>query len=100
MIDIDEIMEFPYDPWLLLGVPRDTGDKTVRSAWKKAGSPESGPVAQAYEMLKDEDSRIQTRLLCPRPFSKPSDAVNSMRKHPVFLGPGIWYREIMRRSRS
>jgi len=99
-MDIDEILEFPYDPWLLLGVPRDTDDKTVRRAWKKTGSPETGPLARAYEMLKDEESRLQTRLLCPRPFSKASDAAFSMKKHPVFLGPGIWYQEIMRRGHS
>ncbi len=99
-MNIDEILIFPYDPWLLLGVPRETNDKAVRVAWKRAGSPGDGPLFTAYEMLRDETSRIQTRLLSPCPYSKAANAAEAMTKHPVFLGPGIWYNEIVRRQPS
>ena len=100
MIDIDTILNFPYDPWLLLGVPRKTDDKTVKAAWKRTGSPNIGPLFTAFEMLRDEPSRLQTQLLSPEPFMKAADAADAMKKHPVFLGPGIWCNEIMRRQSS
>ncbi len=100
MMDIDEILKFPYDSWLLLGVSRVTDGKTVKAAWKRAGSPDSGLLSDAYEMLRDEPSRLQTRLLSPSPFSKAADAAAAMKKHPVFLGPGVWYNEIVRRQLS
>jgi len=99
-MDIEDILDFPYDPWLILGVPRETDNKTVNSAWKKAGSPDNGPLAQAYRLLKDKPSRLQTELLFPHPYLKATDAASALKKHPVFLGPGVWYDEIMRKSRS
>ncbi len=100
MMEIDEILKFPYDPWLLLGVPRETDDKTVKAAWRRAGSPDNGPLYAAFEMLKDEPSRLKTLLLSPGPYAKASDAADAMKKQPVFLGPGIWYNEIVRRQLS
>ena len=36
---IQEIRQFPYDPWVLLGVPKEASDADVHRAWKHAGSP-------------------------------------------------------------
>jgi hypothetical protein len=95
-MNLEDVLDFPYDPWILLGVPEETDDKTVKAAWKKAGSPDTGVLARAYEMLRNEESRIRTALLSPRPYSRAGDAAATLRKHPVFLGPGIWYDEIAR----
>lgn len=97
---IDELMDFPYDPRLLLGVPIGAGDKEIESAWKKAGSPEDGILHEAYMMLKDEASRIRSDLLNLRPYSKASDAISALKKHPVYVGPGPWYAAIARRHHS
>lgn len=97
---IDEIMDFPYDPRLLLGVTVEAGDKEIESAWRKSGSPEDGILFQAYIMLKDESSRIRSDLLNLRPYSKASDAISALKKHPVYIGPGPWYKAIARRRHS
>ena len=96
---LDDILDFPYDPWILLGVTRETDDKAVEAAWKRARSPESGILSEAYEMLRDEPSRLRTILLNPRPYSRATDAESAMKKHPVYVGPGAWYEAIARRSR-
>ena len=96
---LEEILDFPYDPWLLLGVPENADDPAVKAAWKRAGAPESGILADAYKMLRDESSRIRTTLLKPRPYAKATDAGNAMKKHPVYIGPGGWYEAIARRTR-
>ncbi|MCK5737318.1 MAG: hypothetical protein KAH21_12610 [Spirochaetaceae bacterium] len=99
-MNLDEILDFPYDPWLLLGVSRETDNDTVKTAWKRAGAPVTGVLAQAFSMLKDEPSRIRTMLLNPRPYSNAVDAESGIKKQPVFLGPGIWFDEIARRQRT
>jgi preprotein translocase subunit Sec63 len=38
----EEIMDFPYDPWMILGVAKDGDDEDVQAAWKRAGSPDFG----------------------------------------------------------
>lgn len=97
---IDEIMDFPYDPRLLLGVPKDAGDREIETAWRKAGAPSDGILYDAYLMLRDEPSRIRSYLLNLRPYSKASDAISALKKHPVYFGPGPWYAAIARRYRS
>ncbi len=99
-MSLDEILDFPYDPWLILGVPHDVDDRGVKAAWKRAGAPESGILADAYEMLKDGSSRLQTLLLGPGPYSNAGDAAAAIKKRPVYLGPGAWYNEISKRRRS
>lgn len=97
---LDGILDFPYDPWQLLGVTREADDAAVDAAWIKAGAPETGILAEAYDMLRDEPSRLRTILLNPRPYSKAADAGSVLKKHPVYIGPGAWYDAIARRSRS
>ena len=97
---IDEILNFPYDPWLLLGVPRDADDYKVKTAWKRAGAPESGILAITYQLLKDKPSRLRTDLLNPCPYFSAADAGAALKKHPVYRGPGPWYKVIARRYRS
>lgn len=96
---IEEIISFPYDPRLLLGVPCEAGDREIEAAWKKAGSPTDGILAEAYLMLRDETSRIRTDLLNLRPYSRASDAASALKRHPVYVGPGLWYKTIARNYR-
>lgn len=96
----DEIMDFPYDPRLLLGVPKDAGDREIETAWRKAGAPADGILYDDYFMLKDEPSRIRSDLLNIRPNSIASDAISALKKHPVYFGPGPWYAAIARSYRS
>ena len=87
----DEILNYPYDPYLLLGVDADADDKLVAAAWKKAGSPQEGPLFEAYTMLKDEVSRRKALLLGTKALENPKEALGLLRKSPVYLGPGAWY---------
>ena len=97
---VEDIFAYPYDPWLILGIPEDAGDSDVERAWKSAGSPSAGIVAQAREMLKTGHSRRRYLLLSPRAFVTADDALSSLMKHPVFLGPGAWYDAIEQRKPS
>ncbi|MDF1569279.1 MAG: hypothetical protein RQ801_01465 [Spirochaetaceae bacterium] len=94
----EEIMDFPYDPWIILGVAKDGDDEDVKAAWKRAGSPDSGIVYDAYVMLKDEVSRWRTGLLGPVGFTSASDALRTLKHHPTYVGSKAWYKAIARRK--
>ena len=92
----EEIMAFPYDPWMLLGVQKDADDEDVALAWKNAGAPDSGVLFEAYSMLKDEVSRWKTTLLGPTAYQSASGALKALKRRPVYVGPGAWYQAIAR----
>ncbi|MGF1578433.1 MAG: J domain-containing protein [Gemmataceae bacterium] len=59
-----------HDPYQILGLPPDADDKTIRQRYLKLVR-EYGPdrhpekfmeIRQAYELLKDEETRLQQRL--------------------------------------
>jgi len=93
-MNINDYLEYPYDPWLILGVSENASDKDVKKAWKKNGSPETGYIYKAYELLKDYESRRKILLLGPKPFRKTSEALNTLKKHPQYLGPEKWLYQI------
>lgn len=97
---IDEVMDFPCDPRLLLGVSKGAGDREIESAWRKTDSPEAGILFKAYLMLRDESSRIRTDLSSLQPYSKASDVISALKKHPIYIGPGPWYAAIARMHHS
>lgn len=72
------------NPYLVLGVPSEANDQTIRQAYLKAikeSPPETDPkrfqaVNQAYEKIKDQESRHRHILFdhdCPA--SSPLDAL-------------------------
>jgi len=97
---VRDVLDYPYDPWILLGVPRDADDRDVAGAWRRAGSPRSGPLARAYELLRDEESRRRTTLLSPAAYERAEDAGSRLRRRPVYVGPGAWYGAIAQRRLS
>jgi len=71
------------DPYLLLGVPRDADDQSIRRAYLegvKAASPETDPerfkaVSAAYESIKNETQRYSHELFHEdSPGNSPLDA--------------------------
>lgn len=72
------------NPYLVLGVPQDADDSTIRRVYLegiKHASPDSDPkrfqaLSQAYAKIKDEDSRLRHLLFnidCPA--QSPLDAL-------------------------
>lgn len=81
------------NPYLVLGVPQNADDATIRRAYLdgiKLASPDSNPkrfqaLSQAYEKIKDEGSRLRYFLFhtdCPA--ESPLDA---LRQHARMLRP-------------
>ena len=84
------------NPYLVLGVPSEADDQTIRQAYLKAikeSPPEAAPkrfqaVSQAYEKIKDQESRNRHILFhhdCPA--SSPLDAVASYAIQRRHLAP-------------
>ncbi|MCG8453544.1 MAG: hypothetical protein MI717_10235 [Spirochaetales bacterium] len=97
---IQEIRQFPYDPWVLLGVPLDASDADVHRAWKHAGAPQKGPLFLAKTMLANSTSRMKTQLLRTQAFESPQKAAETLPLQPCYRGSGPWYEEIHRRHQS
>src|ERR1700733_13831867 len=84
------------NPYLVLGVPSEANDQTVRQAYLNAikeSPPETNPkrfqeVSQAYEKIKDEESRHRHILFnhdCPA--DSPLDALVRYASHRLHLEP-------------
>jgi len=93
-MNINDYLEYPYDPWIILGIRENASDKDVKKAWRKNGSPKTGYIYKAYQLLKDGESRKKAELLGPKPFREPSDALNTLKKHPQYKGPEKWLDQI------
>lgn len=84
------------NPYLVLGVPSEANDQTIRQAYLNAikeSPPETNPkrfqaVSQAYEKIKDQESRHRHILFnrdCPA--SSPLDVLARYASHRRRLDP-------------
>jgi curved DNA-binding protein CbpA len=84
------------NPYLVLGLPSEANDQTIRQAYLNAikeSPPETDPqrfqaVSQAYEKIKDQESRHR-RILFDRdcPASSPLDVLPRYASHRRHLEP-------------
>ncbi len=93
-----DIIDSRIDPWEILGVSGDAGDREIEEAWRKrsAGGGNRDKIHQAYKMICGERERAMYRLLSPGTPENLKDIKDGMPLRSRYSGPGVWYSALKR----
>ena len=86
------------DPFAVLGVDETADDKAVRAAYVRAlraSPPDRDPegfrrIREAYEALRDTESRLALRLFGPLLLANLAELVDAFPEERRSVGPGPW----------
>jgi len=95
-MDALDIINLSINPWKLLGVEPDAGDREIEQAWKNlsSGHRKNDRIRQAYQLIATEEDRARYRLLSPHRVDDPEEILQEIRPVPKYSGPGIWYKSL------
>lgn len=92
----DEI-NFPWDPYKLLRIPRGSSDETIKEAYKilkSSSSPqELQNIEKAYSRIKSEELRVREEFLRNRPFEN-LDRIKDLSIEVKRLNNNQWFQLI------
>ena len=86
------------DPFAVLGIEETADDEVVRAAYVQAlrlSPPDRDPegfrrIREAYEALRDAESRLALRLFGPPPLADLEELLNAFPEERCYVGPGPW----------
>jgi DnaJ-class molecular chaperone len=94
------------DPFAVLGLDDTATDEAVRAAYMqalRASPPDRDPegfrrIREAYEALRDAESRLAFRLFGPPPLANLEDLLDALPEERRYVGPGPWL-DVLREPR-
>ena len=86
------------DPFAVLGLDETADDEAVRAAYVQAlrtSPPDRDPegfrrIREAYEALRDTESRLALRLFGPPPLANFEELLDALPEERCYIGPGPW----------
>jgi len=95
------------DPFAVLGLDENADDEAVRAAYLHAlrlAPPDRDPegfrrIREAYEALRDVESRLTLRLFGPAPLNDLNELLEAFPAERHYVGPGPWLQALQGRSR-
>jgi DnaJ-class molecular chaperone len=86
------------DPFTVLGIEETAADEAVRAAYVqalRASPPDRDPegfrrIREAYEALRDVESRLALRLFGPPPLVNLEELLDAFPEERRYVGPGPW----------
>ena len=94
------------DPFAVLGIEETADDEAVRAAYVqalRASPPDRDPegfrrIREAYEALRDTESRLALRLFGPPPLANLEELLDALPEERRSVGPGPWL-QVLREPR-
>jgi curved DNA-binding protein CbpA len=86
------------DPFTVLGIEETADDEAVRTAYVqalRASPPDRDPegfrrIREAYEALRDVESRLALRLFGPPPLANLEELLDAFPEERRYVGLGPW----------
>jgi curved DNA-binding protein CbpA len=95
------------DPIAVLGLDETADDAAIRAAYLAAlrdSPPDRDPegfrrIREAYEALRNTESRLALRLFGPPPLARLEELLEAFPAQRQFVGPGPWLEVLRERRR-
>jgi curved DNA-binding protein CbpA len=95
------------DPFAVLGLDENADDEAVRAAYLHAlrlSPPDRDPegfrrIREAYEALRDVESRLTLRLFGPTPLTNLDELLDAFPTERCHVGPAPWLNVLRERQR-
>jgi len=98
------LRNLPFNPFEILGLPREAGDVEVMEAYERLAEryrddgKSAKLVEEAYRCLRDAKSRSLFKFLSPSSIESLDEVQGLFGPRLKYLGPGIWLRAIRESS--
>jgi len=91
-----DIINLTINPWKLLGISEDAGDREIEMAWRNlsAAHRKNDTIRQAYQLIATKEDRAKFKLLSPHRVDDPEKILNELPPQPLYSGPGVWYKSL------
>jgi hypothetical protein len=91
-----DIIDSRIDPWAVLDISREAGDRDIENAWREMSSTGGNRdrVHLAYKLIASAEDRARFMLLSPGAPESLDGIQEQMPLRSRYSGPGIWYSSL------